>query len=306
MGVADMSLVLKQDWTGKGKSKNVADALNSLAYQLNNANVPSGGTAVPTATGFQIEVDNDADDQIHQFQVTTGATIEAVPAEGETPEVTASISVDISAGWWAYYYSYTEGESSTVLTCTETEEGVISCEMPPEPPVLTGRVQVDLADTNLIVSETGFIILKIDVVNNLLTVIASDEVPVDEVPVDEDTVDEDTEVATRVYYKKLATVTVVDDIITEIAQHWKGGNILSTLSLAESEGVNDGAGGEDGEPPEGDCDQNTHPSEPIEEDEDEYPPDEEDGGGGGDEEEDPGTGHPSDPDCYSTIPDPIP
>ena len=61
MGVAAImsALVLKQDWKGKGKSKNVADALNSLAFQLNNANVPSGGTAQPTPTGFQIEVDGD-------------------------------------------------------------------------------------------------------------------------------------------------------------------------------------------------------------------------------------------------------
>jgi hypothetical protein len=255
-----MSNIIKNDWKGKGKFKAIADWMNAVANQFNFANVPSGGTAQPTSTGFQIEVDS-ADDEEYQFKVTAGETI-------ETP---ASISVDVAAGWWAYYYSYTES----------AEE---------DAPVFTGRVQVDFLDTNLIVTETSFVILKIDVADNKLIVISSTTVASSE---------------PNIYYKKLATVTVADGAIVDIDQHWKGGNILSTLSLAESEDANGGNGGEDGEAPTDECDQNTHPGEDGEGEEDEYPP-EEGGGGGGGGEEDPPTGHPSDPDCYSTIPDPIP
>jgi hypothetical protein len=58
MGDIGISIIIKQDWEGKAKSKNIADALNDLAFQLNHASLPNGGTAVPTATGFQIEVES--------------------------------------------------------------------------------------------------------------------------------------------------------------------------------------------------------------------------------------------------------
>lgn len=80
-----MKQAIKQDYKGKGKSVNVAKALNDLAFQLNNANVPSGGTAFPTPTGFQIEVDNDAG--LYHFEVVLSDTTH----------------VEVRGGWWTYY-----------------------------------------------------------------------------------------------------------------------------------------------------------------------------------------------------------
>ena len=58
-----MSTRLKNDWKAVGKSaasKKLADWMNAISNQFNFATVPSGGTARPTASGFQIEVDGGA------------------------------------------------------------------------------------------------------------------------------------------------------------------------------------------------------------------------------------------------------
>jgi len=53
-----MSVFLKNNWRSRnGKKSELADFLNRIADLFNYASVPSGGTARPTTTGFQIEVD---------------------------------------------------------------------------------------------------------------------------------------------------------------------------------------------------------------------------------------------------------
>jgi len=51
---------LKDNWQARSQSRNsaVAEALNALAMQLNNAEVITGGTCRPTQFGLRIEVDS--------------------------------------------------------------------------------------------------------------------------------------------------------------------------------------------------------------------------------------------------------
>ena len=133
------------------------------------------------------------------------------------------------------------------------------------------------------------------------------------------------EAADGIFYKKLAVVTVHDDpddsssgmVVNTIENIWQGGNMGPTLipeaEAEDSSGAVDSSGAEEEE----ECDQNEHPQDedtgpgggdPEDDDGTEHPgDDDEDSASGGigfpaDEDEDP-EGHPSDEECYSTIPD---
>ncbi len=187
-------------------------------------------------------------------------------------------SVDIIEGWWSYYYLYL-GE--------EDDAG--------ERPIETGRVQVDFADFNLPVTESGDVLLKLNTAENTLVAMMATEIPAFE---------------DNIYYKKIATVTFEDEVITSIEQHWKGGVLLTFLSAEESEGADEGEGGiEEEEEEDIPCDQNNGPGDgdddgtegPGDDDDDD-----DDGGGGGPGGGDDDTSGPGDADCYTTIPDSIP
>ena len=79
-----MSTRLKNDWKAVGKSaasKKLADWMNAISNQFNFATVPSGGTARPTASGFQIEVDGGGTQLDHSFRPTqTGDTTFSITA----------------------------------------------------------------------------------------------------------------------------------------------------------------------------------------------------------------------------------
>ncbi|MCP4493400.1 MAG: hypothetical protein GY820_39750 [Gammaproteobacteria bacterium] len=329
---------LKDDWVAPPGSSGEALAafLNEVANQLNNGEVPSGGTMRVTSGGLRIEVGSDSADHF---------LVEKSPDNPTTHVV-------VSGGWWAYYYQYLE-EATEELAATPDPPEDCCCpewwETLPEAEwvaaqfaatargIKSRRVQLDApqgtsADSlgdEIEITGSGFIVAAADVVNNTLEIVFLDAVPEDTDPVEAGGSEERDP---KIFRKILATITFDDSgdgEITAIEQNWTGGNILTLLPDAVSDGVDEGQGGVDPtrieEREDEECDQNEHPQdEELEEGEydcsgggvdpdgnpcpepphpDDTDPEGGGEGGGGEENE---NEHPSDDECYSTIPDDIP
>jgi len=122
-----MSVFLKNNWRSRnGKKSELADFLNRIADLFNYASVPSGGTAQPTTTGFQIEVDSES---VKHFGVYRTSTTE----------------LTVRGGWWAYY----DAEVRTQVDLSDGSAGTITD-------------AEDVLVVDLTVAASGFVYLELD------------------------------------------------------------------------------------------------------------------------------------------------
>jgi len=103
---------LKEDWKPVGSSKMwkmLTDWMNSVAKQLNRAEVVSGGTARPTDLGFRIEVDGgDAEPWAFQCSIVSPVvtiTPGTIRLSDANYEITAPTDVTLT-GATEYVYVY--------------------------------------------------------------------------------------------------------------------------------------------------------------------------------------------------------
>ena len=119
----------KEDWKPVGSSKmakRLADWMNSVAKQLNRAEVVSGGTACPTDLGFRIEVDSGSGDYPFRIAVTNteiritqgtwtrlGIPLALAPDAGETYKSLTTLADSSPFGADATYVVYLALENAT-------------------------------------------------------------------------------------------------------------------------------------------------------------------------------------------------
>ena len=98
-----ISYRLKEDWKGHGGSGPIANALNAIAQQLNNAEVVSGGTCRPTEYGLRIETSGFPWDRMVNGFTVQGANVTIIEPEiqvgAETPISASDLTIEITADY---------------------------------------------------------------------------------------------------------------------------------------------------------------------------------------------------------------